>query len=424
MKKILILTLVLAVCFIWPVFPLLAKNKVQDEGQIEEQIEWQEFNVGPPVKVNLNDLPQAATLTDEQIAWQEFSLDLTHRRPEAFEPDQRITVGPELYPTKGETVEADEFAPQTPGSWQQVITHGLTSSELLTVSNVAEPSVGFSQMKKGFMAYNWGAARSDDHGVTWTPVNPYTTGGIPTGYTFCCDQYVVFDPLYNMHYWLRLVLHPSGGGALVLGVSPNTTSWWFYVLAQSTTNLPDFPKLELTRNFLYITYNEFVGSFTQTFVLRLPLLPMTKAQNFGGWLFTVSDWFTIKVAQNHGFNSRMYAASNWPLTAPANRVRVWTWDESSTGIANHTITVNDWGYGSSINCPCPTGGDPCARSDSRILGAVVSSNSKFPESGKNQLWLAWGSDNHGSFVYPYIYMQPHGGLLQLQRRGGGNTAYI
>jgi hypothetical protein len=161
--------------------------------------------------------------------------------------------------------------------------------------------------------------------------------------------------------------------------------------------------MELSHNFLYITYNEFAPGWTQNFVLRLPLLAMSRGEGFGYGFFTVNDWFNIKVAQNFRFNSTMYAASNIPVSGTANRVKIWTLDESSGSVPSHILTVNAWGTGA-INCPCSTGGDPCARSDDRILGAVVANNPGFPESGKNQLWLAWTSDNHGSFPYPYVYM--------------------
>lgn len=397
-KRFLIISLVLAVCLIWSAVPLLAS---QDEGQAE----WQTAYVEPSGTVNLNDQLQDLALSDQDLEVQATGLDRTHLYPESLGLEQRVTDGPMLYPSKGETVDASG-ANEYPalGSFQQVVKHGLTSGELYSVSNVAEPSIGYTQQKKGFMSYNWGAARSSNGGTVWTKVNPYTTFGIPSGYSFCCDQYVVFDPVYNVHFWLRLVLHPSGGGALVIGVSPNTTSWTMYTFAASTTKLPDFPKMELSHNYLYVTYNEFAPSWTKNYVLRLPLLPMVKGQSFGYNFFTVNDWFNMKVAQNYGHNSTMFMASNIPVTSPANRVRIWTWNEVTSGYSWHTITVNGWGYGGGLNCGCSGGGDPCARSDDRVLGAVVSYNGKFPESGKDQLWLAWASDNFGSYVYPFVYM--------------------
>lgn len=400
MKKAVILILVLSVCLLWMSTPVLARDQRPADTEI---LEWQ---VGPTIEpfdtVNLDDQPQTFQLTDEQIELSKLDIEFVNRYPENI--GERISDAPELSPNGNEeTIDADEYSPQA-GNWMQVITHGFSTSELYRVAAIAEPSVAVAQMKKAFMTYNWGAAQSSDHGLTWTKVDPYTIA-IPSGYRFCCDQEVVFDPVYNTHYWVRLMMSNSGpGGALVLGVSNNTNKWWFYTLWANHNKLPDFPHLQLSHNFLYITFNEFVPGYTRAVVSRYPLLAMARAKSLSGSYFQETGWFNIMIARNHRFNGTMYAASNIPQSGTANRVKVYEWDEHKNTIPTHTITVAAWNYGGGMHCPCPSVGDPCQRADDRILGAAVAYNKKFPESGKNQLWLAWNSKPHGSFIRPYIYM--------------------
>jgi len=409
MKKVFILALVLVVCLIWSAFPALAQKKMADEGTVQwEESEWVEVDSITKVSDQAQNL---SAPTKEMLDSQQFGLESTHRYPEPPAEALSMTDGPMLDAFDyEESFTSDEYPPQNPeplsGSWKQVFTHNFTTTELPSRSNVAEPSVAFAQMKKGFYTINWSAAKSADHGQTWSYVNPYANGLPSGGYTFCCDQEVVFDPVNNIHIWMRLGLQGSGG-ALMLSVSRNLNTWWHYRMESSTTAVPDFPHMQLTHNYLYITYNRFAPGWTNNKVMRIPLINLSRATGFGGRFFEVNDWFNMQIAKNFSYNHTMYAVSNWPTSGIPNRVKVWDWNEHSNSVGYRTITVAGWGYGGGLNCPCtqaPASGDPCARADSRVIGAAVSFNTKFPETDKNQLWVAWSSDAHGGFTLPYTYM--------------------
>ena len=420
MKKAVGLVLILAVCIIWPAFPLLA----QDQGEaVTTQMQWEPL---PFIEVftamNLDEEPNAYVYIEES--------------PEMIEQRERDSArvnlpGPDVegdepyyYPNidnwseESYEIQIDEAFPnpQAVGSWQQVFTHTFSTTELPSVSDHAEPSVAFAE-KKGFVTVNHSAARSADHGQTWTYVNPNAIA-ILSGYHFCCDQEVVYDPVYNLTFWMRLFLHNTQpGGALSLGVSKNGVNWQWYNVYQSSTLLPDFPHMTLSHNFLYVSFNEQnTSSQLASRVYRLPLIQFARGIGISdGSQFAATDWKTIALAKNARHNGIMYGVSNTPIdgSTPHNRLKVFEFPENSNSYTTHVIAVNGWGYkyvNSNFSCTLTDGTDPCARADDRVLGAAVSFNNKFndpPQSSSdplNQLWVAWNSGPDTGHSLPYTYL--------------------
>ncbi len=359
------------------------------------------FAVAPePVKVSPTiEQEKGRQVSEDLIKWRNQILDKVNREPgPEWKPPIRFQgQAPAFVPPTGpEGPDKSADQPAADSDFVTVIQHGFTSSENQSVGNVAEPSVAVAQMKKLFMTTNWSAAKSSDHGRNWTYINPYTYFSPPSGFQFCCDQEVVFDPTYNFFIWSMLYTTEDGkGGVIRLACSRNLNSWWYWDFANSTTSLPDYPHIRLSRNFLYLTYNEFAPNFTNSYIYRMPLLDMAMQHGFS-YRYVSRNEFNFTIAYTMRSNSTMYAATN-----SLGNVRVLEWKESSNNYSTHDISVASWS--SDLQCPCPDGHDPCGRVGTRILGAVATYNDNFSETCKNQLWLFWNAGKTSGRPYPYVY---------------------
>jgi hypothetical protein len=263
--------------------------------------------------------------------------------------------------------------------------------------------------KYEFYTGNWFAARTINGGKTWLYVNPYS------GYSdFCCDQVAFYDISRDMIGWLRMgVPNGSGVNTFKLGISNNgglsfatwtisptqinsgwTNQWW------------DYPHIQLSADYMYLTWNMFnsSGFFVRSVVLKINLDNLKAWGSFAGSYYHTTAWSTfVPVA---GADHAMYFASNWPNSAPQNsRLGIWRWYDDSGGLTMWTKTITAWTFTNrgGMNCGAASG-DWLDRGDQRVLAgarySIMNANLKYP--GRKVLGWWWNVAQGGSFPRPYI----------------------
>jgi len=417
MRKGFVLSVALALFTFWLAVPFTAKA-AESEGVGLAEV----ATVPAPIKVKIEwqkEPPPAPS--PEQLLLMEECVDRVNLSIPRKGVSKREAVAPP--PLTGPSYAEDPlFEPQLPEDFTFVFNEQLTAAEAVSTSNIMEPTVAAVQMKKIFMTGNWFASRSQDHGQTWTHIDPYTIFPPGTDYIFCCDQEIYFDTRYNVFFWSMLYLSTTNtGGFWRLAVSRNLDTWWYYDFskegAAADDTLPDFPHLAMTDNYLYVTWNEFIGGFfDHVFVARFPKIHLSRGMAFGYGLFTRDDVFTIRVAHNHEHGSTMYAVTNWIFGAsPWNQVRVFEMPEWSNSYVWRDKIVNSWNTWDFV-CTDPGGNNPCGRLDDRVLGAVAVRNNSFVEDAKDQLWISWTAGRDASYDYPYTY------IVRLAIHGAGSLS--
>jgi hypothetical protein len=263
-------------------------------------------------------------------------------------------------------------------------------------SSVGEPSVA-NNGKEIFVSGNWYATKSLDDGSTWTFVDPYTLLP-PPGSEFCCDQVVLYDRSRELLFWvLQYVRDANGTNVLRLAVKDGGTlgndvwRWWDFnpkeTNAAWSAEWFDYPDVELSDNFLYITMNSFEGEqWRRSVVLRLPLdaLTGTGALDYGYWNTTQN--FSLRCVR--GATDIMYFASH-NSTA---QLRLFTWPESAKTPSFRDVNVATWNAGAYI-AQGPDGANWLQRCDPRITGAWIANG---------KIGLAWSANRRGTRPYPYV----------------------
>lgn len=318
------------------------------------------------------------------------------------------------YPPKPERLRQQEIrAPQLPqtqlraaadSDFQFFKKHALTNAESSTsTSNVLEPTTA-RYGRKILYTGNWFAAKSTDGGNSFVYVDPFTLFTPPAGMQFCCDQEVIYDRTRGMWIWsLLYVTDDEKGGANRIAISTDLNTWWYYDFNVSTTLLSEYPHLALSDNFLYVTTNqwnleEFVGSL----IFRVPLTEMRLGRDFQYSYLTRSNIFNWTLAKNFGHQNVAYFATNYILAGPYDRIRVYTWPETSSTLSWHDIDVSPWTF-APFTCTTPDATNPCARADDRILGATIT-NWGAPGVTNKVLWLSWNANVIDGRPMPYTYV--------------------
>jgi hypothetical protein len=277
------------------------------------------------------------------------------------------------------------------------------------VSNVTEASVGVGS-KYIMYTGNWFAARSDNAGRTWSYVNPYS------GYSdFCCDQRVLYEPSRDMFLWLRMGVPDSNGvNTFKLSVSKNAfgSAYITYTIAPTAVNSDwtnqwwDYPEMQVTADYLFITWNMFsqAGSYVRSVVLRWPLTALSTGSGFSFNYYSTTAWASLVPVS--GADHTMWFASNWPNSAPQNsRIGIWRWHDDATGLTFWDKTVTAWTFTNRNTAVCgSTSGNWLARGDQRLQSGaryrIQGTDTK--DQGKNALAWFWNVKQGGDFPYPYI----------------------
>jgi sugar lactone lactonase YvrE len=246
-----------------------------------------------------------------------------------------------------------------------------------------------------FFTGNWYASRSIDGGSTWTYVNPFSVMS-----SFCCDQDVVYDPHFGVFVWEMMgVPDSSNQNSILLGVSTDASSWWFYSFTPSAVNSAwtgqwfDYPHLALSRDFLYVTSNIFSGpsstaTYAEDIVFQLPLQQMSLGQSFGYQYYSTNTVFAIEPVQ--GTAGTMYLGTHLSTSS----FRIYAWTDNSTTIYNYDESIPAYTQTSQNGvCTAPNGYNPCGFDDDRVKAGWVTSS---------EIGFAWDVAQGNGFSYPYV----------------------
>jgi hypothetical protein len=271
------------------------------------------------------------------------------------------------------------------------------------LSNVMEANAAQSGRYVWYTG-NWFAARSTNAGQSWLYVNPYQD--FPD---FCCDQWSVYDPTHDTFYWIRLTnIRPGVSNSFRLSVVSrrDSSSLCNYDITPGSVSADwagwvwDYAHLELGANNLYITWNLYQGTtFQRSVILRFPLDALDTCAGFSYRYVWTSAFFNL--VQVQGAHHVMYFASNWALSAPLNRLRIFRWPENTNDFTFVDRTVPAWTF-TNRNAVCgPAPGNWAGRTDQRLLtGARYMYNSLYP--GRWVVGWWWNVAQGGSFPWPYV----------------------
>jgi hypothetical protein len=263
-------------------------------------------------------------------------------------------------------------------------------------SNVGEPSVA-NNGREILLSGNWYATASLDAGTSWSFMSPYNTLP-PVDGGFCCDQIVHYDRSRDLLFWLLQYAVDGGTNTLRIAVKQGATlgndQWHWWDFRPETTNPAwagqefDYPDLEVSNNFLYMTTNTFRiedEDFTQSVIFRIPLdeLAAGDVLNHRHWS---SENFSLRCTR--GSRDTMYFASHNSL----NQVRVFSWPESADDVTFQDVDISAWSAGD-YQAPGPDGANWLGRCDPRITGAWV---------GNGVIGLAWSANQRATRPFPYV----------------------
>jgi hypothetical protein len=244
-------------------------------------------------------------------------------------------------------------------------------------SAINEPEVA-NAGKRLLETSNWNIAYSNDGGGTWAYQNPYTLFGP----SFCCDQEVLYEPNHDRFIYLGLDAGGTGSAnnALVIATAPSqsSTSWCTYhfygnQLGGVAGELPDFPKIAIANNYLFVTWNAYATSgspppWVRTGIARIPLEALANCAGFSYLYLTRTDNFTFALSQ--GALDTFYWVSNWyPDGSQTNgaTMRIYKWADNSATIFFFDRAVNAYTFGN-VSCGSPNW---CSRLDPRYESVVL-----------------------------------------------------
>ncbi|HSE67140.1 MAG TPA: hypothetical protein VLB12_09145 [Gemmatimonadales bacterium] len=290
-------------------------------------------------------------------------------------------------------------------------------------STVGETSVAKSG-DRVFVTGNWYAARTDDLGATWVPVDPFTVLP-PADAGFCCDQTAIHVPGHDLFVWLLQYVKLNGSNTLRVAVKRAGTlgddRWSYWDLRPETTNDQwteewfDFNHAALSDNFLYVSTNVYTASENQwrrAVVFRLPLAVLASEGELTFEYFMTTDNGTLRCTQ--GARDVMYFGSHNSQT----QIRLFSWPESSTEVDTTDIDVSRWN-GGSYSAPGPDTRNWLGRCDGRMTGGWV---------GDGVIGFMWSANALGAVrPRPYVRVvriaEPTRGLLDEPDIWHANIAY-
>jgi hypothetical protein len=188
---------------------------------------------------------------------------------------------------------------------------------------------------------NYFFAKSADDGSTYSYLDPYTFGNLPG---FFGEQQVLYEPSHNAMIWEQMHFDGWGSadnGIWLLSSAPNDlTNWCAWFISGPAVGMPsgtilNWPKIEYSANFLYLTWNSFDASdaWVNSGLLRVgPLSAFSSnCTGFGSVSYLLrTDQFTFTLGQ--GATDTMYWASNWYTSGSGNgsAARFYFWGEKTS----------------------------------------------------------------------------------------------
>ena len=265
-------------------------------------------------------------------------------------------------------------------------------------SSVNEPSVA-GNGPIIFYTGNWYAALSNNGGQTFSYLDPFKGPFSPVAGGFCCDQVTVYDPSRNSLFWLQQYrMDANGNNVQRINVDMGANGSFDCAYDRTAQNYNfaggnwlDFPDLVLgSNNFLYHRSNVYNinDQFTGAVIIRTPLDEIANCQTTHFRYLTATDHNSFRVAQGSG------ATAYWGSHNSNSSIRIYSWPESSFTINWFDRAIPAWVWENRDGaCLLADGTNPCARADSRILGAYVASG---------VVGFMWNAKQGGSFPYPYV----------------------
>ena len=273
-----------------------------------------------------------------------------------------------------------------------------TRGNTLTIGEPSAAMIGDHIFATG----NLYAARSLDHGSTWTHIPPGRFLRPQPSTPFCCDQTMIHDASRNIVVWISQYLRNANENTLRIAVNPGATlgdrDWhlWDFVPtmvdASFTDEWFDYNHAALSDNFLYVGTNMYGTAqdepWKRSIVLRFSLDELQA----GGTL--TFDYIESAVHGSlrctSGAADTMYVVAQ---NADMQSLHIWEWPEGG-GVTDADVTVSTWvdginGYPST----CPDGTEWLGRCDDRITGAWVA---------EGQLGAMWTSDAMAGRPHPFI----------------------
>jgi hypothetical protein len=253
---------------------------------------------------------------------------------------------------------------------------------------------------------NWDLAYSANGGSTFTHLNPYAFSA-----GFCCDQQVVYNADRDVFLLLQLDYAGEGnannGLALSVARGSTPTSWCTYkfsgAIGGGATDTPDFPKIAVTNDNVFITWNDYppFSGFARSGLARMPLDAIAACAGFNYSFLTRTTEFTFALAQS-GAKNQFYWVSNWFLdgTVSGQNMRIFWWPDNSGTYFWVTRGINAYTFGT-VACGSPNW---CSRLDPRWESVVIT-----PSGGDQILQVATtagpsGFSNGNNYVV-YNYFQ-------------------
>jgi hypothetical protein len=351
-------------------------------------------------RVPLQGSSSMPVLSPERRAWLgNASANVNRPRPSTHE-DGVLGLSPRV-PESAPALSTD--LPQAPTDYLSLV-RPLTDVETdNSTSVINEPSVA-AKWPLVFLTGNWFAAISTDGTGSFSYIDPDAVLPPIADQFFCCDQSVIYERSRGMFIWIVLYINAAQTtGTIRIVVSDDLTSATIYDISSATfglAGLPDYPHIALGANSLYLTINHFNPSFTQTTIARFPLTELKQHVTLP-YSFTNRPEFNAKVAHDYGPGTKAY----WATHINNTTLRLFRWEEGSFSVFFSDITIPAWTRGGrgSFACPTPSGSNPCARMDDRVLGGFVTSRRTIPSASTAQkvVGFSWNTPQGGSFPFPY-----------------------
>jgi hypothetical protein len=244
-------------------------------------------------------------------------------------------------------------------------------------NQVSEPSVATKGNLVLFTANHF-AALSLDGGNSFKYLSPFQAFN-GTGYTFCCDQVVVYIPQIDTFVW-SLQANDFAAELLLYATATELAAGTFHKLLLTPTNLGvtgglDFTDMSVGTNMLYWSANVFSSDGASSVVARIPLISLKKAMPAPR---ATERRFGVRLTQNTGAPGYFAAHVN------SSTLRVYAWVESAADPTYTDVIVPSW---TETTLWGPVG--------SRVLGTTRTSN---------DLWFAWNAapQNDRPFRYAAI----------------------
>jgi hypothetical protein len=336
------------------------------EGAVIESVQTGRIGPGRLIEVPTSDVPFLPN--SAQIAAQQQALS-SHLAPPL---GPHATAQAQASGDGGP--QTDTLVKQLPNSFtifQKTLIHAPTCGGC-GLSSVNEPTAANSG------AYvvetsNWDIAYSGNAGTSFLHLNPYAFSA-----GFCCDQQVVYNADRDVFILLQLDFAGEGnannGLALSVAHGSTPTSWCTYkfhgAIGGGATDTPDFPKIAVSNNNVFITWNDYPphSGFARSGLARMPLDAIAACAGFSYSFLTRNTEFTFALA-NGGAKDKFYWVSNWFLdgTVSGQNMRIFWWPDNSGTYFWVTRGINAYTFGT-VACGSPNW---CSRLDPRYESVVI-----------------------------------------------------